>query len=113
MATAVVKSSYHNITEVVGAPLNEDLTVTNSSGSIIYVGLCDDVTKGTYVRREIISQDANDDFKAVDGLVPVGLGEEKTITQPDASWQNDHPNAKWCLFERDKMLDATQVVEVL
>ena len=112
MAQVEVKGGYHNIT-VIEAPTAEDLEITNKSGSIIYVALCDFVDSGTSTRQKIVSQEANASFKEADGLIPIKLGETKTVSKPTASFLGEYPNAQWCLFERDKMLRETQVVEIL
>lgn len=113
MATVTVKKAYKNF-EVLGS-ITEDLTITNKSGYTLQVCVIDEVERGTAITKEIVSDEDKGIFEQQGGagLILIGLGETKTITNQDLGDQFliDHPHAEWALLNREDQLRETMEIE--
>ena len=114
MANVTVKKAYKNFKEL--APITEDLTLENKSGYTLQVCIIDEVTRGSTITKEIVSDQDKGLFEQQGGagLIFVGLGETKTLASADldAKFKADHPNAQWALLNREDQLKETMEVEV-
>lgn len=114
MANVTVKKAYKNFKAL--APITEDLTIDNKSGYTLQVCIIDEVTKGSTVSKDIVSDEDKGLFEQQGGagLIFVGLGETKTLATADldAQFKADHPNAQWALLNREDQLKETMEIEV-